>query len=133
DSVFRLRLYDSWADRLAAREGEESADRGTARQATGELAGAKNGRPRRNVSSRIADEPGQLRSTADAARVEHARCIAVEAEDAGAFEKEWPLLGQKRLERGEVELGGICFDLAEIRIHRRVESEIRRDAVLEIA
>ena len=39
-------------------------------------------------------------------------------ENVDAFEKERPLLGEKRLERRQVHLGRVCLDLSEVRIHR---------------
>ena len=38
-----------------------------------------------------------------------------------AFDEERPPLGEERLEAAQVHDGGIRFDLAEIRIHRRGE------------
>ena len=45
-----------------------------------------------------------------------------DVEELRAFEEERPLLGEPRLERREVDFGGIGFDLTEVGIDRRVSS-----------
>ena len=78
-----------------------------------------------------------LRRAADAARVEQARCTAVvavhvELERARAFDEERPPLLEERLERVEVDDGGVGFDLAEVGIGRRGQREARAHRVLQV-
>jgi hypothetical protein len=82
----------------------EHAERCAARKPAGELRGAKNGR--RRWRARVTVERAELRRAADAPRVEESFVVAIhdvavhlEAVNPSAFEKERPLLGEKRLER----------------------------------
>ena len=94
-----------------------------------------------NVDS-LSTIPVQLRRTADAARVEGAEpgevaaevaARAAEGERGAPSDEERALLVEVRLESGEIQRRRIDLDLTEVGIERRVEREIRRDAVLEVA
>jgi hypothetical protein len=80
-----------------------------------------------------------LRGAPDAPGIEQAlagvvHLVAVDGKlvDPRAFEEERSLLLKEGHEHAEVEHGGVLLDLPEIRIHRAVEREVRRQAVLEI-
>src|SRR3712207_7000560 len=49
-----------------------------------------------------------------------------------SFDEERPPLLEERLERGEVELRRVRLDLPEVGVDRRVEREVRREAVLDV-
>ena len=77
------------------------------------------------------------RRAADAPAVELALGAAIavadrQLEHVDALEKERALLGEVELVRGQVDLLGIGFDLAEIGIDRRRQRERRSQAVLQI-
>ena len=77
------------------------------------------------------------RRAANAPGVEQAAAVAVvavevEAEDAGAFDEERPPLREERLERGQVDDGGIRFDLTEVGIHRAGQRQPGPQRVLQI-
>ena len=55
-----------------------------------------------------------------------------DVEQLRALEKERPLLREARLERRQVDLGGIGFDLAEVRIDRGLEREVRTKTHLDV-
>jgi hypothetical protein len=59
--------------------------------------------------------------------------VDVEAEQPAPGDEERPALVEEGLVRGEVEHGRIGLDLPEVRVDRRVDREVRRDAILEIA
>ena len=133
NSVLSSRLDHGRTNHFAACDGEQAAHRRPARQSAGELGCTKDRGGGGNIGLGIADQPRQLRRPPNPTRVEHPRRITVEAENATAFEKEGPLLGEKGLERGEIQLRRIGFHLAEVRVHGCVESQVRRDAVFQIA
>ena len=88
----------------------------------------------------VAVRARELRRAADAAAVVkplaaavHLAAVDVEAEQSAAGDEERPPLVEERLVRREVEHRRIGFDLPEVRVDRRVEREVRRDAILEIA
>ena len=58
--------------------------------------------------------------------------FTLEAVNARALQEERSLLGEERFERGRLSTDGSDFDLAEVRIHGRVEREIRCESVLEV-
>ena len=62
---------------------------------------------------------GPMGRAADAARVIEVR--VADAEELIVFEEKRPLLGKPRFERGEIDLRGIGFDLAEVGIDCRLE------------
>src|SRR5690606_19775107 len=55
-----------------------------------------------------------------------------EVEDVAALDEERALLVELRLERREVDDRGVDLDLAEVRIERRVQRQVRREPVLEV-
>src|SRR5207237_10068215 len=59
--------------------------------------------------------------------------IDIELKSPGALYEERPLLAEERLECRQIEHAGIRLDLAEVRIDRGVERQVRRDAVFHIA
>ena len=121
DLALRHCLHESDREPVlrAARELRRTDDRG----ARGEKRGCR----------RVSD----FRRAADAARVEQPVAashvaLQVEAKNARTFDEERALFPVKRFKGGEIEHGGIRFDLPEIRIDGCVEREVRRDAVLQI-
>ncbi len=122
---------------LAPRHRVERADRPPARSPARQLRSTKNrrvlGRVRECVE-RVAIRP-QLRGAADAARAEHRQARhggaeeaaqPAEPEIAGTLDEERPPLVERGFEVGEIDDGRIDFHLSEVRIHGRVQREIRR-------
>ena len=86
------------------------------------FAGAENRRLRRrlDVDGVAARQIARaLRRSADPPRVEQVAVVEVEVEVSGPLDEERPALVEERLERRQVDDGGIGFHLPEIRIHRR--------------
>src|SRR5205085_11152408 len=117
----------------------EHADSHAARRTPGELTGAEdpgeNGGGAVRVGAhlgRAPDAPAVNQPFSGAAVVDRGT-VHVEAKDPRALDEERPLLPEKRLERREVEHRRIGLDLAEVRIDRGVEREVRGDAVLQAA
>src|SRR5690606_26040893 len=76
-----------------------------------------------------------LRTPADPARVQEVRvhsATLAEAEDLISFGEEGALLVEARLEGGEVQVGGVHLDLAEVRVHRRVQRDVGAEPVLQV-
>ena len=57
---------------------------------------------------------------------------AGEAEDAGPFEEERPLLGKQQREARQVDLPRVHFGLAEVGVERRRQLQARRDVVEDV-
>src|SRR5690606_28801026 len=49
------------------------------------------------------------------------------------FDEERATLTKERLERTQIQHGGICLDLPEIRIHSRIDGYVRRKPQLQIS
>ena len=78
-------------------------------------------------------ERGEVGRLADAPRVEElVLALDRKGEDLAPLEEEGPLLLVERLVGGEVDDRGVGLDLAEVRVHRGVESEVRGQADLRI-
>ena len=119
--------------------GVEDAKGETGRGTAGEL--RRRGDRRRRRRARVAVLVAQRRRAADATRVEQSLVgaavdddVAVELEliEARSLDEERPLLGIERLERREIEDGGIRLDLAEVGVDGRVERDVRRQAQLQV-
>src|SRR5688572_2806146 len=80
----------------------------------------------------VGDSRITTRVSADATRVEDVAIPALELIRARAFDEEGTLLVEERLERAQIDDGGIGFDLSEIRVDGGVERQRRSDGVLEI-
>src|SRR5207245_2042474 len=98
--------------------------------------GGRGGPPSRAGRGRVA-----VRGPADAPRVEELRrtpeareaaTVPAEAENVGPLDEERPMFRQELLERREVHEGGVDLYLAEVRIERRIDREVRSDAVLHV-
>ena len=116
------------------------SNRQAAWQAAGELRSAEDGgkRGRRGVGV----DSGQLGCASDASRVDESLtgrtvvdrgAVYAHLELPRTLDEERPFLLKKRLERREVEHPRVRFDLAEVRVDRGVELQIRGDAVFEVA
>src|ERR1700693_2660091 len=129
---------------FSIRQRIEKAHRVTACRPSGDLRGAEN----RSVIGRIgevcyaADIRIELRRASDASGVENAEARGIAAEIAAEVaEVERTAAGHKKrsllriigLVRRQVDCRGIHLDLSEIGIDCRVESEARRQQVLEIS
>jgi len=122
------------------RHGVERTDRQPTRQPSGELPRAedagKGGRGGVVVGARQlgrAPDAAGVDQTLSGVAVVHRCAIHVVAKDPRPLHEERSLLPEKRLERREVEHRRIGLDLAEVRIDRGVERQVRRDAVLHVA
>src|SRR5688572_21367565 len=140
DEVIGERLGDSLAENtiggaeardLAASYRVENPRRPPAGGAAGHLHGAEYARFVRDIARVV--RRGERWLSSDATRIEDAvRSVVTEAEHLGSFDEEGSLLREESLERGEIDDCGIDLDLPEIGIHRRIERETARQAVLEV-
>src|SRR5215831_3020394 len=124
-------------NRFALRRRIENAERETVRESADELRRSEN--RRRLLRHRVAVGPGQFWRATDAttvvqtfARAVDVVAVHVEPEQAATRDKEWPALIEKRFVRREVQHGRIRFDLTEVRIDRRVDRQIRSEAILDV-
>src|SRR5439155_13989008 len=107
-----------------------------------EFSGAKNGCRRGLVNEVSGCKP--LWRPSDSARIKKVGLGAIEAEEivrasgsevsknVSALEKERPLFGKECFEGAEVHDSGIDFDLAEVRIHRSIQSDVAADSILDV-
>src|SRR5687768_14480801 len=140
DEVIGERLGDSLAESavvtaeardLAASHRVENARRPSARGAAGHLHGAEYARFVRDIAGVV--RRGERWLSSDATGIEDAvRSVVAEAEHLGSFDEERSLLRKEGLERGEIDHCRIDLDLSEVGIHRRIERETARQAVLEV-
>src|SRR6185503_19939810 len=85
-----------------------------------------------NDCIRILNKSCELRCPSNPARIEELHRIRIELEDSCTLEEKRTTLFEERFERSEIENCWISFDLAEVRIDRCIECQVRRQAVLEI-
>src|SRR5690606_30027423 len=121
------------AAELARGDRREHPDREPGREPPGDLRGAEDRGVARLIDEVAADPAARAR--ADPAGIEIGRAaeeaLGPAGEDLVAFDEERPLLLEHRLERGEVHLGGIRLDLAEVRVDGGVEGEVAAEADLQ--
>src|SRR5712691_10969304 len=145
DLLCPFRSATSWyvARSFSIRQRIEKAHRVTALRPSGDLRGAENRRVIGSVGKvcYIADIRIELRRASDASRVEdiEARGVAAEiaaevaeVERTAAGHEKRSLLRIIGFVRRQVDCRGIHLHLSEIRIDCRIESEARRQQVLEI-
>ena len=120
---------------LAWRDGSERADRQTGRKTPGDLRGSSDsGVTPASRRSRLMQCLAAAR--ADAPAVEPARtpdeALTATGQQLVALDEKWAALVEDRLEGGEVHDRRVGLDLAEIRVDRGVERQIRSEPVLEV-
>ena len=122
---------------LLRRHGGEAAHREVANP-PGDLRRTDDGRGVGHLREFVVRGVGRaLRRAADAPRVEQARAVPVvavhvEAERAGALDEERPPLREECFEGVEVDDGGVCLDLTEIRVGGGGKRQTWGDGILQV-
>ena len=124
----RLRLDRlSRLSRLARGRDRDETELRAVGEPAGDLRRALNG-----TEAGVAPARAQLRRAADPPRVEDALAGTVAAEETHALLEEWTPLIEPHLEGTQVEHRGVGFHLTEVGIDGRVDSDVAREAGLDV-